>query len=65
MTPGDLTHFNWPRLLCDKPNTGFIRRPTIRWFTRAKIYATGKHGKYYIFVGIKYADELLYNRVGT
>ena len=24
--------------------------------------ATGKHGKYYIFVGIKYVDELLYNR---
>ena len=19
MTPGDLTHFNWPRLLCNKP----------------------------------------------
>ena len=44
------------------PDTGFIRRPTIRRFTHAKMYATGKHGKYYIFVGIKYVDELLYNR---
>ena len=47
------------------PDTGFIRRPTIRRLIRAKMYATGKHGKCYIFVGIKYVEELLYNWVGT
>ena len=65
MIPGGLTHFNWPRLLCDKPRYRVYQKTYHKTvIIRTKMYATGKHGKCYIFVGIKYVEELPYNRVG-
>ena len=40
--PGGLTHFNWPRLLCDKPTYRVYHKTYHRMVEiRVKMYATG------------------------
>ena len=40
--PGGLTHFNWPRLLCDKPIYRVYHKTYHRMVKiRAKMYTTG------------------------
>ena len=51
MTLGNLTHFNWPRLLRNKPTIqGLVQDLS---YDGSYMHETGKHGECYIFVRIK------------